>query len=61
MRAVIQRVASASVTGEASDFKALVIFLIILIVDGDVISKISKGLMVLVGIGTGPYILWVLI
>lgn len=35
MRAVIQRVASASVT-----------------VDGEVISKISKGLMVLVGIGT---------
>ncbi|KAF9449604.1 hypothetical protein P691DRAFT_727723 [Macrolepiota fuliginosa MF-IS2] len=35
MRAVIQRVASASVT-----------------VDNEVISKISKGLMVLVGIGT---------
>jgi len=36
MRAVIQKVTSASVT-----------------VDGEVISKIAKGLMVLVGIGTG--------
>ncbi|KAF8136659.1 D-Tyr tRNAtyr deacylase-like domain-containing protein [Boletus edulis] len=36
MRAVVQRVASASVT-----------------VDGKVISSISRGLMVLVGIGTG--------
>jgi len=36
MRAIIQRVSSASVT-----------------VEGDVISQISRGLMVLVGIGTG--------
>ena len=54
MRAVVQRVTSASVTGKQSK----------LIdgttphmrqVNGKVISSISRGLMVLVGIGTGAH------
>lgn len=62
MRAVIQRVSNASVTGEVlhADYsgegnvnqsRCLHRFT----VDKEMISSISKGLMVLVGIGSGYY------
>jgi D-Tyr-tRNAtyr deacylase len=53
MRAVIQRVTSASVTGGLGSCFREIISCRIALVDGEVISKIAKGLMVLVGIGTG--------
>ncbi len=55
MRAVIQRVASASVAGNLLFEKNFLCSdsLSTCPVDGETISKISKGLMVLVGIGSG--------
>lgn len=57
MRAVIQKVTSASVTGGFGSvrifWRQTISYRVIRLVDGEVISKIAKGLMVLVGIGTG--------
>lgn len=55
MRAVVQRVVSASVTGESALLPTKIIVLIRKAVNNEIISQISRGLMVLVGIGTGPY------
>lgn len=55
MRAVIQRVASASVSGETTTIeRTWTSAKPSDVVDGEVISKISRGLMVLVGIESGP-------
>ena len=55
MRAVVQRVLSASVTGSFSPnvFHALVERSASLAVNSEIVSEISRGLMVLVGIGVG--------
>ena len=60
MRAVIQRVANASVTGMPvpsllAERNSLIKALTALVND-EVISSIGKGLMVLVGIGKGPLV-----
>jgi D-Tyr-tRNAtyr deacylase len=52
MRAVVQRVSSASVSGKFY-FTLWKFWLRTPTVDGQVISQISRGLMVLVGIGRG--------
>ena len=56
MRAVVQRVLSASVTGSffpPNIFHALVKCFASLAVNNEIVSEISRGLMVLVGIGVG--------
>ena len=64
MRAIIQRVISASVTGKLIDLpsypwiKQVMNYSLIsdknhLAVDNEIISKIGRGFMVLVGIATG--------
>jgi D-Tyr-tRNAtyr deacylase len=54
MRAIIQRVASASVTGELICLSLYPKFCLkVISVNSEVISQISRGLMVLVGIGAG--------
>ena len=57
MRAVIQRVTSASVAGAFSMQRVAIVLshnlLYFIVVDSETVSSIGRGLMVLVGIGTG--------
>jgi D-Tyr-tRNAtyr deacylase len=56
MRAVVQRVLSASVTGSTL-FSLIVVYALVeeclVSVNSEIVSEISRGLMVLVGIGVG--------
>jgi D-Tyr-tRNAtyr deacylase len=53
MRAVVQRVVSASVAGKCDSRSTFLMLTVMWIVEGEIISQISRGLMVLVGIGKG--------